>query len=116
MKINIKHPSFLSFMDMVTANVNSTITLTNYFTLSPEKKLGVQYMTFKIIRKSLKIESNFKDDDIKAFIKILNKKSVEGEYYEFASVLKDIENNFDSINEVTKTIKPAPKTIKIVKE
>ena len=56
MKFNIKHPSFISFMEMVTSNVCSSITLSNYFGLSSEKKLGVQYMVFKIIKKSLKIE------------------------------------------------------------
>ena len=54
-----------------------------------EKKLGVQYMVFKIIKKSLKIEPTITEDDVKLFIKILNKMSVEKELYEFAEVLKD---------------------------
>lgn len=116
MKFNIKHPSFISFMEMVTSNVCSSITLSNYFGLSSEKKLGIQYMVFKIIKKSLKIESTITEEDVKLFIKILNKMCVEKELYEFAEVLKDIESNFDSINEVTKTNKNANKQIKIVKD
>lgn len=116
MKINVKHPSFITFMEMVLKTISSSITLTNYFQLSPEKKLGIQYMTFKILKKSLKNESSLTDEDIKMFIKILNKKSAESELYELSEVLKDIENNFDSINDVTKPAKNTNKPIKIVKE
>ena len=49
---------------------------------------------------------------LKDFVDILMKNNVHSENYEFATILKDISNNFDSINEVTKPVKRQTRTIK----
>jgi hypothetical protein len=102
MSFNNNHPSFLLFLDKVTSNILSQITIDNYFNLPQDKKMGVLYVVFKYIRNSIKIGGKVTDKEMKTFIQFLWKKNEENENYEFAAVLKDITNNFDSINEFVK--------------
>mgnify|MGYP007031439424 CR=1 FL=1 len=53
-----------------------------------------------------------KPEDLKDFVDVLMKSNVYSENYEFAAILKDISNNFDSFNEVTKPVKRQTRTIK----
>ena len=112
MKININHPTFLAFLDSVTSNILSNVTLDNYFSLSKEKKLGVQYMVLKLMRNSVKVRATLSDNEIRSFVSILWKKNEESENYEFAAVLNDISMNFDSVNEITKPQKRKTRKIK----
>jgi hypothetical protein len=43
---------------------------------------------------------------------VLLKKNEESENYEFAAILRDISNNFDAVNELTKTTPRRSRTIK----
>lgn len=112
MDINTDHPSFISFLDTVTKNILSNISLNNYFKLTTEKKLGVQYAVYKLMKTGVKSRGVLKDNDFKSFITVLWKKNEDLENFEFASVLNDIKNNFDTINEILKP-KKIPNKIKV---
>lgn len=115
MKVNINHPSFISFLDNVSSNILSNVTVSNYFTLPQEKKMGVLYMVFKLMKKSLLVRAKLTDVEMRSFITVLWKKNEEVENYEFAAILNDIAKNFDAVNEFTKTIKKTTRTIKVDK-
>ncbi len=102
MKINVNHPSFISFLENVTTNILSNVSIENYFSLPQEKKMGVLYVVYKLMKKSVSVSTKLTAVEMKVFITVLWKKNEESENYEFAAVLRDISNNFDSVNEFTK--------------
>jgi hypothetical protein len=112
MKVNVNHPTFILFLDNVTTNILSNVTVDNYFSLSQEKKLGTQYMVYKLMKNSVKVRAKLTDDELRSFVDVLWKKNEESENYEFAAVLNDISINFDMVNEVTKPIKRTTRKIK----
>jgi hypothetical protein len=112
MNVNVNHPSFIQFLDNVTANILSNVTVENYFSLTQDKRLGVQYMVLKLMKNSVKVRAKLTDNELRSFVSVLWKKNEDVENYEFAAILNDIAQNFDTINEVTKTTKRAPRTIK----
>lgn len=112
MNVNVNHPSFVSFLDNVTSSILSNVTVENYFKLSSEKKIGVQYMVFKLMKNAVKVRAKLSDTELRSFVTILWKKNEESENYEFAAILSDISQNFDTVNEVTKPIKKVPRTMK----
>ena len=116
MKVNVNHPSFISFLDNVTTNILSHITIENYFTINSDKKLAVQYMVYKLMKNSVQNRTKLTDDEMKSFLTVLWKKNEESENYELAAILKDILNNFETVNEFTKTPKRLPKTVKTDKK
>lgn len=118
MKINVNHPSFASFIDEITTTILNSISVDNYFTLSNDSKLGVQYIVYKFIHNAINVRVNVTDDELKTFINIIWKKNVDNEMYELAAVLKDVQTNFDRINKETKqpTKRPTKKTIKLNKD
>lgn len=107
MKINVKHPTFQSYLEEITTNILSLVSVENYFTLNNDAKIGIQYIVLKYIDSSLKIRLSIEDNDIKNFIQILLKRTDENENYEFSAVLKDLNNNFDLLMSKTK-----PKEVK----
>lgn len=115
MNVNINHPSFISFLENVTSVILSNVTVENYFKLSVDKKLGVQYMVFKLMKNAVKVRAKLSDDELKSFVTILWKKNEESENYEFAAILNDISQNFETVNEVTKPVKRGSRTIKVDK-
>lgn len=112
MKVNINHPSFVAFLDNVTNNILSNVTIENYFKISSDKKLSIQYMVLKLVKSSVKVRAKLTDPELLSFINVLWKKNEDSENYEFAAVLNDISKNFDKVNEVTKTPKRITKKIK----
>jgi len=112
MKVNVNHPTFILFLDNVTTNILSNVTVDNYFSLSQEKKLGTQYMVYKLMKNSVKVRAKLTDDELRSFVDVLWKKNEESENYEFAAVLNDISKNFDTVNEVTKPVKRTIRKIK----
>lgn len=112
MNVNINHPSFISFLDNVTSSILSNVTVENYFKLTSDKKLGVQYMVFKLMKNAVKIRAKLSDNELRSFVAVLWKKNEEMENYEFAAILNDISQNFETVNEVTKPVKRSPRTIK----
>ena len=113
MNVNVNHPSFIIFLENVMKSILSNVTVENYFGLTQDKKLGVQYMVYKLLKNSVKLRGKLSDDDMRSFVVVLWKRAEEMENYEFSAILKDISANFDSVNEITKTIKRQPKVIKI---
>jgi hypothetical protein len=108
----MNHQSFVTFLENVTETIVSSVNVENYFSLPQDKKMNVLYVVFKLMKNSLKVRTKFTDDDLKDFVDVLMKSNVYSENYEFAAILKDISNNFESINEVTKPVKRQPRTIK----
>ena len=41
MKLNLNHPSFIAFLDNVTASILSNVNVDNYFRLPQDKKMNV---------------------------------------------------------------------------
>jgi hypothetical protein len=113
MTVNINHPTFIAFLEQVTNKILSGVSVENYFNLSQEKKLRIQYMVFKLMKNLTKMRGKFNDSELKSFVNILCKKNEEYENYEFSGILNDISNNFDKINELTITKKRTNKQIKI---
>lgn len=113
MNVNINHPSFISFINQITTNILNNVTINNYFLLQNEKKIVVQYTVLKLMRNSLKMKAKITDSELRSFVTILWKKNEEMENYELASILNDINNNFDKINESTIPKKRNNKQIKI---
>ena len=112
MKVNVNHPSFIQFLETVSINILSNVTIENYFSLPQEKKMSVLYMVFKLMKSSVKSRAQLTDMELKSFLTVLLKKHEENENYEFAAVLKDISNNFDAINDFVKPPKKTTRTIK----
>jgi len=106
MDINTNHPSFIVFLDNVSNTILAHVTTTGYFGLSADKKLGMQYIVFKLMKTSLRIKGRLTDEELKSFTVILCKKNEESENYELAAILNDIIKNFDAVNEKTNTVKP----------
>lgn len=112
MKLNTTHPTFVAFLENVTETISSSVNIENYFSLPQDKKMNVLYVVFKLLKNSLKVRTKIVDDEVKYFVDELMKNNERSENYEFAAILKDISNNFDSINEVTKPVKRQSRTIK----
>lgn len=112
MKLNTTHPSFVAFLESVTDTISSSVNIENYFSIPQDKKMNVLYVVFKLLKNSLKVRAKLTDDEVKYFVDELMKNNERSENYEFAAILKDISNNFDSINEVTKPVKRQSRTIK----
>ena len=112
MRVNVNHPSFVTFLENVTNTILSNISVDNYFQLVPEKKLAVQYAVLKLMKNSIKVRAKLTDLELKSFVIVLCKKNEEVENYEFAAILSDIVQNFDSVNDVTKPNKRSTRKIK----
>ena len=116
MKININHPTFILFLDNTTINILSRINVNDYFSQTKDKKIKTQYIVFKLIKNTIKNDSDIYEDNIKTFISILCKKNEESENYEFASILNDIFKNFDNINEMSKSLTELIKPLSVPKQ
>jgi hypothetical protein len=112
MKVNVNHPSFISFLDNITNTILGSVSTDNYFKIPQEKKMGVLYMVFKLMKNSVKVRAKLTDTEMRSFVTVLWKKNEENENYEFAAILKDIINNFDAVNEFTKPTKRQTRVIK----
>jgi hypothetical protein len=112
MRVNVNHPSFISFLDNVTNTILSNISVESYFQLTQEKKLALQFTVLKLMKNSVKVRAKLTDLELRSFVIVLCKKNEESENYEIASILNDISTNFDTINDVTKTPKRTTRKIK----
>ena len=111
MKININHPSFISFLGNVSNNILSTIKIDNYFALTARQKMGISYTVLNLIKNSARIRAAISDSELKSFIVVLCKKNEENENFEFAAILNDIVTNYDTINKLSdSTKKPVKKS------
>lgn len=99
MKINLDHPSFILFLENVSNSIISNVSIDSYFELPIEKKMNIQYVVLKMMKSSINHRAKLNNDEMKAFLVVLKKKNEEFENYEFASILKDIINNFDAVND-----------------
>lgn len=113
MNVNTNHPSFIQFLEMTTNSILSNVTVSNYFSLSPEKKMALQYMVLKLLKNTSKLRAILTDEDFKFFITVLRKKNDETENFEFSAILFDMHKNVDVLMEKTKIKKKTSKIIKI---
>ena len=72
-------------------------------------------MVLKLMKNAVKVRAKLTDLELRSFVSVLWKKNEESENYEFAAILNDIAQNFDAVNEFTKTIKKTTRTIKVDK-
>lgn len=113
MKVNVNHPSFISFLETLSNNILSSIKIEDYFKLNQDKKIAVSFTVLNLLKNSAKIKANLSNTDLKSFILVLRKKNEEKEHYEFAAVLDDVLKNFDIItSDLTETVKKSPKSNK----
>jgi len=112
MNVNVNHPTYILFLDNVTNGILSNVTVNTYFSVVPEKRVKVQYIVLKLMKNLIKSRGKFNDDEIKSFILILMKKNEEHENFELAAILRDISNNFDTVNELSKPFKKPMKVVK----
>jgi len=112
MKVNINHPSFISFLENISQNILSAIKINEYFNLSSEKKITISYTVLNLLKNSAKVKANLSDNDLKNFIAVLCKKNEDAENYEFAAVLNDVVKNFDTVNKLNPKPKKKPATKK----
>jgi uncharacterized protein (UPF0335 family) len=70
-------------------------------------------MVLKLMKNAVKMRAKLTDNELRSFVSVLWKKNEESENYEFASILNDIAQNFDSVNEV---VKPVKRTIRKIKK
>ena len=112
MKINTNNPALNSYIENLNKTILSNVNIEKYFTIKKDKKVAIQYLTLRLVKKYIGIKSNLSKNDLLDIIKILQKKNEDLENYEFASTLKDIINNFDLLNNLSE---PASKQKKVGK-
>ena len=110
MRVNLNHPSFILFLENVSNIILDNVNVESYFELPIEKKMNGQYMVFKLMKNSVSNRAKLSDNELRSFLVVLMKKNEESENYEFASILKDISNNFEAVNDY---ILPKPTKRKI---
>jgi hypothetical protein len=115
MKVNVNHPSFLSFIDNINNTVMTHSPIENYFTMTLDNKMSSLYVVFRLVKNAVSIKTKLSDDELKSFITVLCKKNEEYENYEFAAILKDIITNFDIVNDFVKPKRKSGKIIKVDK-
>lgn len=113
MKVNVNHPSFISFLENITTNILSVIKIDDYFTLNQEKKLSVSFTVLNLLKNSAKVKADLSDSELKSFITFLRNKNEENENYEFAAVLNDVIKNYDAITTLKETAKKQAKKDKL---
>ena len=64
MKINVNHPSFMSFLTSTTNHILSAININEYFTLTNEKKLAVLFTVLSLIKNRTKVISKLSDAEL----------------------------------------------------
>lgn len=101
MRVNVNHPSFISFLENVSNNILSAIKIEEYFALSSDQKMAISFTVLNLLKSSARVKAVLSDSDVKSFIMVLCKKNEEKENYEFAAVLNDIIKNYDHINNLS---------------
>jgi hypothetical protein len=115
MNVNTNHPTFILFIENVTTNILSNVTIDDYFSLPSDKKYAIQYKVFILLKNSVKVRAKLTDSELKSFLNVLLVRNEDNENYEFAAILKDIASNFDVVNEGVKPVRRTPRKIKVDK-
>lgn len=92
------------FLDNILVNIQKNVNFDNYFLSTNDKKMTILMSVFKIIKNSIEHlnTGQNKSEITKLIVENLINLSNTTENYELSAVLKDITNNFDSINETKK--------------
>jgi len=115
MRVDINHPSFISFLGSVSNNILSAVKTEKYFTLTSKEKMTISYTVLSLIKNSARVRAAISDSELKSFIVVLCKKNEENENYEFAAILNDIVMNYDSINSLSESTRKIVKKSKTTK-
>jgi len=100
--MNTKHPKFSGFLDNMTKSIVSQFNINNYFNLTTDKKITLQYTIFALIKSSHPINDKINQHDLNELFKFLCKKNEISENYELASIFKDISNNINDFSNTKK--------------
>jgi len=112
MKTKQTSAAVTKFLDSVSKNILSNISIENYFSFNPEKKITTQYLVLKMLMKSVGVKINLNESALPNLLNSLKTRNEEIENYEFAEVLKNMESNMETLMDMGKTnIKPK-RTIK----
>lgn len=96
--MNINHPTFVYFLNNISNNILKQIPIDGYFKLSSDKKIGMQYTIFILIKSSVRNNIKMTDEEINSFISLLCKKNESDENYELAGIFNDMIKNIDILN------------------
>lgn len=95
---NINHPTVVAFMLNVSNHIQETLTLKEYFNLTSKRRNVITSAAFKMVKNSIPNNVKFTDEQIKSFLHTLLVKNEEIENYELSAVMKNILDNYDSLN------------------
>jgi hypothetical protein len=95
MKFDDRNPSLILILDKIVNEILTSVVTTNYFALNDEQKFVIQEISFKIIKNTITYNTSLSDDDLKTFMKVLQKKNEQTENYEIAQILSDIFINYN---------------------
>lgn len=95
MKFDDKNPSLILILDKIVNEIISSVATTDYFALNNEQKFLIQEISFRIIKNTVNYNTTLSDDDLKTFMKVLQKKNEQTENYEIAQILNDIFINYN---------------------
>lgn len=95
MKFDDRSPSLILILDKIVNEILASVVTTNYFVLNDEQKFVIQEISFKIIKNTITYNTSLSDDDLKTFMKVLQKKNEQTENYEIAQILNDIFINYN---------------------
>ena len=95
MKFDDRNPSLILILDKIVNEILTSVVTTNYFALNDEQKFVIQEISFKNIKNTITYNTSLSDDDLKTFMKVLQKKNEQTENYEIAQILSDIFINYN---------------------
>ena len=110
-KIDINSPSIKKFYLTTIDNILTNINVENYHNLENDKKVSILYSVFKTLKGIFKSDNDYDGEKLKYVITTFYNFTIEHEYYELTSIIKDILNNFSSIFELNKKDDKKTKTI-----
>lgn len=102
MKLDFNNQNFKHYLDNINISITKIIKYENYFTLNDEKKISLQSVTSKIIKKIILSKISMANDEVKILLSELGKKNEELENFELAELYKNMITNFDIIFEKPK--------------
>lgn len=97
----INHPSYHSFLEKICGIIMSNLFLTDYFSLSEDKKRGLSFLTLKILKTTIKSRANYSEKEIIELVGHLIEKNNQMENYELSHILKNIIINYNVINDLS---------------
>lgn len=103
MKISANNPQFIKFLDTITKNIITNISLENYFTMGKDKKVATQYLVLKMLIKTVGDKIKINESILLELINLSIDRNILTENYELSGVLTDSKTNFESLFDMVQT-------------